>query len=227
MKKIKRYVGCLGLLGLGVLYFSSATIGGIGLWFTLVAAGVGFVIGGLLGAGIGIAGGGGAVKGTSLLGILFAIVFALMANSGALTVSSWLDSFSTQQQSAQTIPTATAAPSTPTRIAISQISYSEIEGYYETMSRSDWRQYMRSLIGKRVRWSGVVNQKSDDNINVYMGQNKLTRRIYLADLSESTISGLKEHQVVEFDGTIYEISQILGLNLYLTDVSFINTQVEN
>ncbi|MEZ4729116.1 MAG: hypothetical protein R3E79_18435 [Caldilineaceae bacterium] len=235
MDNLLRGVGCLILLAVGVVWFSGASIGIAGVGITLGSGVIGLIVGALIiGSVIGIAGGGDGIGGGCVFGILFAIIFALLANSGMLTMSSWVKQSSNEQQSvlatATIVPTSQAVNTTTITASISteifSISYGEIEDSYATMNRSEWKQYKRNLIGKRVRWSGVVDQKSDDSVNIYMGQNKLLRRIYLADLPTSTVAALKEHQAVEFEGTIYEISQILGLNLYLTDVSFTSARTE-
>jgi len=221
--KDSKILGCISflvLIGATVICISSINIGKAGIGVTLVAAVIGFIIGATIGAGIGVVGGGGGSNGATLLGILFAVVFGLAANSGILSVTSWWTSNSSD--------TLTNDVLTPTSISpieddnsVSDISYYEIESNYEEMTRNEWQQYKSKLIGKRFKWSGVVDRKSDNSINLYLGQNKLTRRIYLSDLSPDTIEGLNEHQKIEFEGTLYEISQILGLNLYLTDIDLI------
>lgn len=224
MKNIKGCVVALVLFSVGIVYFSSSSLGVGSIGFTLVAGVVGWMIGSRIGARIGIAGGGSAVGGRYLLGILFAIIFALLVNSGVLTMSWLLKWYSNTNQSVQTHSSTTGTSSLTSKI--SPLSYTEIEESYETMTRSEWKPYRRTLIGRRVQWAGVIDRKSDANISIYLGQNKLTRRIYLADLPANTVATLKEHQAVEFEGTIYDISQILGLNLYLTDISFIDARDE-
>lgn len=222
--KDSKVLGCISflvLLGATVICVSSINIGKAGIGFTLIAAIIGFIIGSAIGASIGVVGGGGGSNGAALLGILFAVVFGLAANSGVLSVTSWWTSnFSNTNE--DEVLTITSTPSLVDENNISSISYDEIEGNYEKMSRNEWQQYKSKLIGKRFKWLGIVDRKSDNSINLYLGQNKLTRRIYLSDLSPDIIDSLSEHQKIEFEGTLYEISQILGLNLYLTDIDLID-----
>ena len=220
---VPQSVGCLVMLGALAICVSSISVGSTGIWFTLVFAVIGLTIGGAIGQKIGVASGGTAVNGAALFGVLFAVAFALLANSGANTVASWWASKSpveTRNVSIDSIAETVKANEED----VSEISYEEIEDTYESTPKEDWRKYKRQLFGKRVQWSGMVDDIGEDSITLNLGQNQLTRRIQLADISSEVISELKQHQSIRFEGKIYEINELLGLNLYLTDIKFIEPE---
>ena len=86
------------------------------------------------------------------------------------------------------------------------------------MAESDWKSYKRRLIGVEIDWWGVVDSVADKYLGLYLGQDKLSRRIHVYATKEQ-LKSFQEHDFVQVYGRISEIDEILGLNIHISDAT--------
>ena len=103
-------------------------------------------------------------------------------------------------------------------VPLSSVTYTEIRDSMKSMTDAQFKAYVRSLEGKRVRWMGYVEdvkEVSSTSCKVLVDMDPPSVLFSVSDVSfevpSSVALSLKKDQQVEFEGIISSISNIFGV----------------
>ncbi len=164
-----------------------------------------------------------------LLACIACFVLVLLSGGSRSRTSTVADAPDIPAQSA--IPIATAATiltsvpantTTPKSPTPALLSYKEIEDTFNKMTDIQRESYLPTIIGKRVHWSGKIRDvKADGSVTLDMKQS-LFYSITLTALPKDVAARLNRDQTIEFDATITNAKQTLGLDITLKLIALTN-----
>jgi len=105
-------------------------------------------------------------------------------------------------------------------VPLSSVTYTEIRNSMEPMTDAQFKAYVRSLEGKKIRWTGYVEDVKETSATDYkllvdMDSPSVWLSVYDVsfEVPNSVALSLKKDQQVEFEGIISSISNVLGVHV--------------
>ena len=127
------------------------------------------------------------------------------------------------------LPTATPGPTIPPTAVPTSIPTPAPETWEDMgvtrskLTELQWSEWIKTLPEKRVHWDGVVSQvQGDGQVLVNLPYEALPRA-WLQGLSKDVVVTLNKDQHIEFVATIKKVADVLGMVVYLTDVTLLQT----
>jgi hypothetical protein len=111
---------------------------------------------------------------------------------------------------------------------ISNITYNEIENNYEKMTDVQFKNYIDSIINKKVVWTGhieeVKEQMTNDKYKVWIDVDSTdaimsTQEVYLQNIPQDVAIELNKGKVIKFKGEIVSISDFMTAQVTLDNVT--------
>ena len=94
------------------------------------------------------------------------------------------------------------------------LSYKKIDSQVKNLTNVQFKQYSSSLIGSRVKWTGMVTDVTknwlNSNYEVKMDMDKTGVYDVSFDVSKNLALQLKKNGYYKFSGTIKRITSVLG-----------------
>lgn len=105
------------------------------------------------------------------------------------------------------------------------LSYEEIDQNCQNLTDAQFSEYSKSLIGKRVTWTGKVTDVSENwlnpNYEVKIDMDETGVFDVSFDVPKSLALQLKKNAYYKFTGTIKRVTKVLGVSVVtLENVSF-------
>lgn len=102
-----------------------------------------------------------------------------------------------------TLPTATSNPS-------DSLTFEQITNTAKQLTELRRNDYYKSLIGKNVRWTGKVADVSNSGEVHIRIVSTISYDVVLLGVPKTTYTKLNLNEVIEFDGTITDVSDMFG-----------------
>ena len=103
-------------------------------------------------------------------------------------------------------------------VPLSSVTYTEIRNSMKSMTDAQFKAYVRSLEGKRIRWTGYVEnvlETSSAQYKLLVDMDAPSVLLSVYDVSfevpNSVALSLKKDEQVEFEGTISSVSNVFGV----------------
>ena len=140
-----------------------------------------------------------------------AVLFAVAASSPASSSVVMPRAAGARGASSQANATLTAAESLP----LDPITYRQIEDRYYTLTGMQRKDYLPTLIGKRVRWRADVSDvRENGDVALDLNQRALNT-VRLQQVPKATALSFVRNQVIEFEAVITTAEDFLGLQIQL------------
>lgn len=123
-----------------------------------------------------------------------------------------------------------ARSDTDATLPVTDISFHEVRRNKENMTDLQWEEYAKSIKGKRIRWSGYVEEVKSKFFGGYQvlvdmdpPHDKMSvQDVYLDKVTKEQALSLEKDNPIEFEGTISSAISVLGsLQISLKDVKII------
>jgi hypothetical protein len=106
---------------------------------------------------------------------------------------------------------------------ISNLSVVDIQNQHVTLKGTQWDIYVRSILGQRVHWQGVINGLHNDrSVNVEVPGEASWVVVTLDNIPDGIFVNLRKGQRVEFEARVYTIYKFMWLYINLDQVAFLN-----
>jgi len=108
---------------------------------------------------------------------------------------------------------------------ISELSFQQIIDSHNQLTDAQWNDFTKKIKGSRVRWTGNV-----DNVNVILGSYSVFVCMGESDCADNVMFNvtqemgekLQKQQQITFEGEVGNITNILGITIYLENVNIIS-----
>jgi len=136
----------------------------------------------------------------------------------SITLTNTITNTPTKTQIPTITPTNTVTPSlTPTADIFLHLSLAEFLQKYNSLSDLQKKEFVPSLPGKKVQWTGVVLEVYDDGQILISIPGTLASSVSLKGVPIEVSKTVNKKSSISFTATIQSVVDFLGLHIYLVD----------